>query len=197
LNTEISTLSSSLRERKAWTQAELADRLLITRNYLSLIEGGRRAGSARLLTALMALAGQHEPGGVGGGGLPIRRVPVLSWKQAEEAAAQGPVAGSGTEQLVTTCADPRAFAVEIEGEAMLPDFKPGDRVVVAPGAEPHPSGPVLAGLKPGGLMLRLWHRLDAQTIRLSSLRPEIYPSLDCEPGGVRWLWPLAELSRRL
>jgi hypothetical protein len=46
-------------------------------------------------------------------------------------------------------------------------------------------------------VLRLWHRLDGQTIRLSSLRPEIYPWLDCEPGGVRWLWPVAELSRRL
>ncbi len=197
MNNEIATLSRTLRDRMDWTQEELADRLLITRNYLSLVEGGKKTGSARLLTALMALSAQHEPGGTIAAGPTIRRVPVLSWVVTGRAAAPGPVVRAGGEQVATVSLDPWAFAVEIEGDAMLPDFKPGDRVVVAPGAELRPGGPVLAGLKPGGLVLRLFHRLDPQTIRLSSLRPEIYPSLDCQPGGLRWLWPVEELSRKL
>jgi phage repressor protein C with HTH and peptisase S24 domain len=146
---------------------------------------------------MMALAAQHEPGGANPGGPPIRRISVLSWTHASETLAHGPVVGTGAAQLVTVCADSRAFAVEIEGDAMLPDFKPGDRVIVTPAAEPRPGGPVLAGLKPGGLLLRLFHRLDPHTIRLSSLRPEIYPSLDTAMGGLRWLWPVEELRRRV
>jgi phage repressor protein C with HTH and peptisase S24 domain len=191
----------------SWTQADLADRLLISRNYLSLVESGRKEASLRLLTALMGLSARQDPGSAAAGGeagSSVRRVPVLSWAEASKLATgedgslgERMVGRPGAEQVATLSEDPRAFAVEIEGEAMLPDIKPGDRVVVAPSREPRPGGPVLAGLQPGGMVLRLFHRLNPRTIRLLSLRPEIYPALDCLRTGLRWIWPVEELSRRL
>ena len=192
MSNEIPVLARELRSRMGWTQAELAARLLISRNYLSLVEGGHKAASARLQVALRALAASAD-GKAAPGEPAARRVPLLRWAEADAGVKPGP----GGAHVVTACADPGAFAVEIEGEAMLPDFKPGDRVVVVPAAEPQPGRPVLAGFQAGGMVLRLYHPLNPRTVRLSSLRPEIFPPLDGLRTALRWVWPVVELSRKV
>ncbi len=40
-----------------------------------------------------------------------------------------------------------AFAITVEGESMLPDFAPGDRVVIDPAVKPQPGDLVVAKLE--------------------------------------------------
>jgi transcriptional regulator with XRE-family HTH domain len=53
---EASELSKRIRSAARISQQELADRLLVSRNYISLIESGKKAASVRLLSAMRQLA---------------------------------------------------------------------------------------------------------------------------------------------
>lgn len=127
----------------------------------------------------------------------VRYVPVVSWAHAGEAVAYEQIPLHDQEQVATMSTDPRAFAINVEGESMLPDFKPGDRVIVAPSREPRNGKPCVIKLADDGVLLRLFHRLGPNAIRLSSLRPEIYPSTDLKLGEYRWCWPVEELNRKI
>lgn len=130
-------------------------------------------------------------------GEPVRYVPVVSWAHAGEAVAYEQIPLHDQDRVVTMSTDPRAFAITVEGESMLPDFKPGDRVIVAPSREPRSGKPCITKLADDGVILRLFHRLGGGAIRLSSLRPEIYPGMDLKPGEYRWCWPVEELNRKV
>ena len=54
--------SKRIREKTGWSQAELADRLMISRNYVALIEMGRKQPSARLLSQLTSMLDEVEKG---------------------------------------------------------------------------------------------------------------------------------------
>lgn len=77
------------------------------------------------------------------------RLPVISRVQAGEwTATEDPYpVGEGQEVLVT---DKRvsasAFALEVDGDSMWPDFRQGDRVVIDPEVEPRPGDFVVAKL---------------------------------------------------
>ena len=130
-------------------------------------------------------------------GEPVRYVPVVSWTHAGEAVAYEQIPLHDQERVATMCTDPRAFAITVEGESMLPDFKTGARVIVAPSRDSRNGKPCVTKLADDGVILRLFHRVNAGTIRLSSLRPEIYPGLDLKPGEFRWCWPVEELNRKV
>lgn len=48
-------ISKKIREQKGWSQAELAERLHLSRNYVALIETGAKTPSVRLLVQLEQL----------------------------------------------------------------------------------------------------------------------------------------------
>ncbi len=197
-----------------WTQEQLAARLLISRNYLSLVESGKKQGSVKLLTALHrlrlevekdeSLAEAQAPSGKpapNGRIVPategLRTIPVLSWAHAGEAVAYEQIAEHEREKVFTASTDPKAFAVIVEGESMLPDYKAGDRVIVAPSRTPRNGRPVVIKLADDGVLIRLFHRINPRTIRLTSLNPEIYPPTDLLEGQYHWCWPVEELIRKL
>ncbi|MBI5768744.1 MAG: hypothetical protein HZA93_13180 [Verrucomicrobia bacterium] len=128
---------------------------------------------------------------------PVRYVPLVSWAHAGAAVSYEEIPRDERERVATMCTDPRALAVTIEGESMLPDFKPGDRLIVAPSRDPRNGHPVVAKLSDDGIVVRLYHRLNARTVRLSSLRPEIYPSIDYAATDLQWCWPVEELNRKV
>lgn len=79
--------------------------------------------------------------------LGMRAIPVISNIQAglmtEISDPYSPGDGFATE----ICDDdlgPFAFALEIEGDSMLPDFRPGDRIIIDPDIAPNPGDFVVA-----------------------------------------------------
>lgn len=76
-----------------------------------------------------------------------RRVPLISYVQAGcwTEASDAATVGDGFEYLLTDLElSGSAFALEIQGESMLPEFRPGDRVIVDPEIQPHPGDCVVA-----------------------------------------------------
>ncbi len=126
----------------------------------------------------------------------LRAIRVVSWAHAGEAGTYEQIPEHEQEQIVTASSDPKAFAVTVEGESMTPDYKPGDRVVVAPSRVPRNGRPVVVKLADDGILLRLFHRVNPRTIRLTSLNPDIYPPTDLREGEYRWCWPVEEQIRR-
>lgn len=79
--------------------------------------------------------------------LGVRRIPLIDYVQAGNwtCPADPFAAGDAAEWLMTDldlaeC----AFALEIKGDSMLPEFRPGDRVIIDPEVQPQPGDFVVA-----------------------------------------------------
>jgi len=95
----------------------------------------------------MLPAGRTEGSNVVPAAIGTRRVPLISYVQAGcwTEATDPATVGDGFEYLLTDLElSGSAFALEIEGESMLPQFKPGDRVIVDPEVCPQPGDFVVA-----------------------------------------------------
>lgn len=74
-------------------------------------------------------------------------VPLISFVQAGAwTDAEDPYPMGGAEEwLATDCTTSRnAFALEIRGDSMLPNFEPGDRIIIDPTIAPQPGDYVVA-----------------------------------------------------
>lgn len=77
----------------------------------------------------------------------IRKIPLISYVQAGDwiKATNSYQVGNAHEWLLTDLElSDNAFALEIKGDSMLPDFKPGDRVIIDPAVSPSPGDFVVA-----------------------------------------------------
>lgn len=147
------------------TQAELARRSGVAASYISRslrLPGDDGYKSIGEVTARKLEAGARKPEGwldaLGGGferdmpqlqPAPIgeRRIPLIShvqagnWSEATDPHAMG----DGFDFLLTDQElSESAFALEIKGDSMLPEFKPGDRVIIDPEVHPQPGDFVVA-----------------------------------------------------
>lgn len=79
--------------------------------------------------------------------LGVRQIPMISYVQAGvwTSIVDSYHPGDGAEWLLTDLElSVHAFALEIKGESMLPDFKEGDRVIIDPTISPNPGDFVVA-----------------------------------------------------
>ena len=79
--------------------------------------------------------------------LGLRRVPVISYVQAGELAEATdpfPVGGAFRHVYATVQCSDCTFALEVEGDSMLPDFREGDVIFVDPMVRPKPGQFVIA-----------------------------------------------------
>lgn len=129
------------------------------------------------------------------GGPAVRQVPVISWSHAGAAVAYEEMPRHFHGRVSTTSTDPRAFAVTVEGDSMEPKVFAGDRVVCEPSRPPVNGKPVVAKHANEEVQLRIYHKLPNGQIRLSSMKPEIYPTIDHAPEGFLWIYPVKELVR--
>ncbi|MES2697496.1 MAG: XRE family transcriptional regulator [Verrucomicrobiota bacterium] len=129
------------------------------------------------------------------GGPPVRDVPLISWSHAGEAVVYEEMPRHFQGRVSTTSADPRAFAVTVEGDSMEPKVFAGDRVVCEPTRQPINGKPVVAKHRNEEVQLRLYHKLPNGRIRLAPLNP-VYPTIEYEPDGFMWIYPVLELVRR-
>lgn len=206
-----------LRTQAGLTQAAFAERLLVSRDYISQIENGREPGP-RLVQQLELLekvgivpadrvgkmgdaavvhALREEPAAyMAERAVAAHQVPVVSWARAGSAAAYDEIPRDWQRTVYTTCSATHAFAIEIEGDSMVPDFRAGDIVVVMPEQEPRNHHPVVAKLKSDGVVLKILNLSgrDGRTIRLSSLNPAYQP-IDYAPEDFHWMYPVHSSQR--
>lgn len=144
------------REAAQLKQDELAEKLGKTRGNISAWENGRHEPSysqileiARLTKHAVPIPGMESAPhrNVTSADIGQRKIPLISSVQAgrmSEALEPFPV-GAAFEYLLTDLKlSENAFALEIEGQSMEPDFKEGDRIIVDPALHPQPGDFVVA-----------------------------------------------------
>lgn len=82
--------------------------------------------------------------------------------------------------------DEAVYALEVSGTSMMPAFRPGDRIIVAPGAPLRRGDRVVAKIASGEVMAKELGRRSERRIELLSLNPEFEP-LEMKPGDVHWM----------
>ena len=152
------------REQRGWTQSQLAAASDVSQGTIGNIESGARQSRGSLPKIAKALGVSHDWLADGEGEMvpvggrveasnvtpaPIgtRPVPLISYVQAGywTEATDPATVGDGFEYLLTDQElSGSAFALQIEGDSMLPQFKPGDRVIVDPEICPQPGDFVVA-----------------------------------------------------
>lgn len=214
-----SHLGSRLKEVRlslGLTQAELGKRLDYDANYIYMLEAGKKAFPKKLAPILFGLeeevrkkfdslpntnpqevrlVPEHDPD--------ERIIKVFSF------AAAGKLMGSTAdyedlsshlqETVRFPTKDRDAFALIIEGESMLPDYRPGDRVIFSPNSEPRSGDIVVATLREeNSVLFKVFRRsgVDGQVVRLESINPD-YKPIECSAGGVRYAYPAIGVFRRI
>lgn len=105
-----------------------------------------------------------------------RAVPLIGLAQAGSEGFfddAGFPAGTGWEQVYFPgVEDDHAYALEVSGDSMRPVYRPGDRIVVAPHAQPRRGDRVVVKTRGGEVMAKELGRVTAETIELISLNAE-------------------------
>jgi phage repressor protein C with HTH and peptisase S24 domain len=132
------------------------------------------------------------------GKLAVREVPVVSWARAGEGINYEDLCRQLEEWTATDSRDPNAFAVILEGDSMEPRFFAGDRVVIAPNAEPRNGDFVLARLRDGGVLFKQYQRTgpEGQMVRLTSINPNYQPK-ELDREDFLFIYPAIEVLSKL
>ncbi len=82
--------------------------------------------------------------------------------------------------------DSQAYALEVSGDSMLPLYRPGDRLIVAPNESVRVGDRVVVKTLDGEIMAKELKRQTAKTIELRSLNPS-HPDLVLTADRVAWM----------
>lgn len=140
------------RAKAGTSQEALASSLGLTKGNVSAWENGRHKPKLEQLIVIARETGHPLPPELQGFNVtpadPGRnRIPLISYVQAGNwAEAADPYAAGDASEWLLTDRDfsSSAFALEIKGSSMLPDFNPGDRVIIDPTVPPQPGDFVVA-----------------------------------------------------
>lgn len=144
-----------LRKMRGWTILDLAGRVESDVGNISRLERGLQGYSDDLITriasalevTLSSLFDSSANINVTPAVIGSRKVPLISYVQdgMMTEAINIYAVGDAAEYLLTDLdLSGNAFALEIRGESMLPDFKEGDRIILDPAIEPRPGDFVVA-----------------------------------------------------
>lgn len=200
-------------DRIGMSQAELGRRAGVkqqTISYLISSDATSSAYAVRIASALGVNPAWLQDGvghpldptvSIGAGGAGVSRahwVPKVTMDRIaqllETGAADGP--------RVVTSADvgEHAFAVEVEGRSMQPDFREGDELVVDPSTAPEP-GDIVVALVDQVMVLRKYRPKPVQAAKdsaftLTAINPD-YPEVDSSVQECRLVGTVVEHRRRL
>lgn len=82
--------------------------------------------------------------------------------------------------------DEPVYALEVSGNSMQPTYRPGDRIVVAPGGPVRRGDRVVVKTAGGEVMAKELGRRTERRVELLSLNPE-FPPLTLEPNEILWI----------
>jgi phage repressor protein C with HTH and peptisase S24 domain len=180
----------------------MADRLDITRSYLSAIENEHRQPSAALVQKLAPLKEEFEakdrlsvqaklsPAG--------RGLPIISWARAGAASSYEEMPFDSQDVIPSDCPDEHAFGLILVGDSMEPKYSPGDIVVLMPLRQPRSNQLVGAKIREQGVVFKILTVLTApRRFRLSSYNSAAYPPVELRESDFEWIYPAYEVRRRL
>jgi SOS-response transcriptional repressor LexA len=136
--------------------------------------------------------------------LGVRPIPVISYIQAgalkEISDPYSPGDGLAVEYVEDDGLSPYAFALEIQGDSMLPEFRPGDRVIIDPDVTPGPGDFVVAknGHEEATFKKYRPRRMDANGNMVFELVPlnDDYPTLSSEIEPLQIIGTMVEHRKR-
>lgn len=195
-------------------QSELARELGVDSSYISKILKGERTqvkdwlwerldvidrmGALKTQSHHPSVAARVTEDSPAYGGLTtvsIRQVPVISWCHAGEAATYEELPKSWQETVPSTCADPHAFGLVVEGDSMQPNYQSGDILIMMPSTPPRNGCLVVAKYKTDGVVFRRYHSGAEGVVRLTAYNP-IYPPHDGSVDDFHWIYPVHSTLKR-
>ncbi|MBB5033153.1 S24 family peptidase [Prosthecobacter vanneervenii] len=209
------------REAKGYTPAQMAKRMGYSQvgTYIDIEEGrsqmgekmARKAAEILDLDVSELMSGSDHPierGAVVGTfgavpdihlppGMTAKYVPLLAMAQCGPNMAWDD--GGYTHQgfLAFNPEDPKAFAVTLAGDSMMPRIEPGDVALIYPSQQPKNGKVVLARLNEdkGGDVLVKVYQANGDTITLSSYNHGAYPPMQFHRGDFAWIYPVAKITK--
>lgn len=119
-----------------------------------------------------------------------RSIPLLGFAQAGDHGFfddAGFPAGAGWDEVSFPGAPgDGTYALEITGDSMMPVYRPGDRIVVAPGQEVRPGDRIVVRTTGGEVMAKELRRVTARRVELASLNPA-YPVRLIDVNDIAWV----------
>ncbi|MBN8939387.1 MAG: helix-turn-helix transcriptional regulator [Rhizobiales bacterium] len=113
---------------------------------------------------------------VGRSGSRARVLPILGLAQAGAGGffdANGFPSGQGWDEVsFPDLGEDTVFALEIQGDSMLPAYRDGDRIVVSPSAPVRRGDRVVVQTREGEIMAKELKRQTNKTVELASLNPD-------------------------
>ncbi|MBO0904196.1 S24 family peptidase [Jiella sonneratiae] len=117
-------------------------------------------------------------------------VPLLGFAQAGGGGyfddAGYPVGQGWDEIQLPARADETTYALEVSGQSMLPLYRDGDIVIVAPGASVRRGDRVVVRTRDGEVMAKVLQRQTARTVELASVNPD-YPDRHFRVDEIEWM----------
>ncbi len=81
---------------------------------------------------------------------------------------------------------PGVYALEVQGDSMLPLYRDGDRLIVEPGAQVRRGDRIVVKTREGEVMAKVLMRQSARTIELMSLNPD-HPNRSFDMADIEWM----------
>ncbi|HEX8049211.1 helix-turn-helix transcriptional regulator [Rhizobium sp.] len=123
---------------------------------------------------------------------PASSIPLLGFAQAGAGGFfddGGFPAGQGWDMVEFPAAPGQkgsVYALEVQGESMLPLYRDGDVLIVEPGAQIRRNDRVVVKTREGEVMAKVLLRQSAKSIELLSLNPE-HPNRSFDLADVEWI----------
>ena len=123
---------------------------------------------------------------------PMRRIPVLGWAHAGQAASYEEMSHDWVEWIPTDCRDPKAFGVRLEGDSMegpgRQSFYEGDLLVLMPSERIHNGCLAVVRMECDGVLFR---RVETRgdMVRLVPFNPR-YEAESLPLDKISWAYPV-------
>jgi phage repressor protein C with HTH and peptisase S24 domain len=125
----------------------------------------------------------------------VKMVPLISWAQCGAHGAPDDSAYGQDGFMVFDPADPKAFAIALEGDSMAPKYEAGDIAVLYPSFPPRNGDVVVARLRNEDVMCKLFQSAGDEVI-LSSYN-QVYQPLRLPRSELLFCYPVAKVMKTL
>ena len=123
---------------------------------------------------------------------PLRNVPLLGFAEAGSGGFfddGGFPAGQGWDVVdfpAQPSDRPGVYALEVQGDSMLPLYRDGDILIVEPGAQIRRGDRVVVRSREGEVMAKVLNRQSARSVELISLNPD-HPNRSFDVKDIDWM----------
>jgi SOS-response transcriptional repressor LexA len=208
-----------LRQTHDLTQGDLARRLGITSNYVSLLENGQREPSNAITShfdllerafdcGLFTAAPAEVPSGTSGHTLrdepryqprPVRagnrQVPLIGWAHAGDVTNYEEIPHDWREWVETDSRDEKAFAVRIEGDSMGGAYQPHDVLILSPSYEIYSGCLAVLKMRSDGFVFR---QVEKRLDHLKLIPLNARWSIEEMPlAEIEWAYPVYAMYRQV